>query len=179
MLAYHATSSIHVPRDLPPPSRVADHRLDSSRKCTLDSPRHWHRPRWRGNDPQLPVHSDIHNRRFHPSRCFWCVRYASSVLIRRRRILASACSTAIAAVTFFRSVAACVFPLFAPAMYNALGYGKGDTILACAAVAIGGPSYVPFSDPWYEILKWLLGRPILFWLYGERIRKASRYARHT
>ncbi|TBU49487.1 MFS general substrate transporter [Dichomitus squalens] len=70
-------------------------------------------------------------------------------------------ASAIAAVTFFRSVAACVFPLFAPAMYNALGYGKGNTILACAAIAIGAPS------------------PILFWLYGERIRKASRYAKHA
>ncbi|EJF65293.1 MFS general substrate transporter [Dichomitus squalens LYAD-421 SS1] len=70
-------------------------------------------------------------------------------------------ASAIAAVTFFRSVAACVFPLFAPAMYNALGYGKGNTILASAAIAIGAPS------------------PILFWLYGERIRKASRYAKHA
>ncbi|KAI1794152.1 MFS polyamine transporter [Ganoderma leucocontextum] len=70
-------------------------------------------------------------------------------------------ASALAAVTFFRSVAACVFPLFAPAMYNALHYGKGDTILACAAIAIGGPS------------------PLLFWLYGERIRNASHYARHA
>ncbi|KAM5530087.1 hypothetical protein V8D89_016247 [Ganoderma adspersum] len=71
------------------------------------------------------------------------------------------CASAMAAVTFFRSVAACVFPLFAPAMYDALHYGRGDTMLACAGIAIGGPS------------------SLFFWLYGERIRKASRYARHA
>ncbi|PIL36204.1 MFS general substrate transporter [Ganoderma sinense ZZ0214-1] len=71
------------------------------------------------------------------------------------------CASALAAVMFFRSVAACVFPLFAPAMYNALHYGRGDTILACAAIAIGGPS------------------SLLFLLYGERVRNASRYARHS
>lgn len=52
-----------------------------------------------------------------------------------------------AAVTFFRSVAACVFPLFAPAMYDALHYGRGDTLLACAGLAIGGPSYVIPAPP--------------------------------
>ena len=33
-------------------------------------------------------------------------------------------------------------------MYNALGYGKGDTILACFAIAVGIPAYVhpPFSS---------------------------------
>nr|VWO97204.1 Uncharacterized protein [Ganoderma boninense] len=71
------------------------------------------------------------------------------------------CASALAAVMFFRSVAACVFPLFAPVMYSALHYGRGDTILACAAIAIGGPS------------------SLLFLLYGERVRNASRYARHS
>ena len=37
---------------------------------------------------------------------------------------------ALAAVTCFRSFAGFGFPLFAPYMYDALGYGKGDTILA-------------------------------------------------
>lgn len=67
-------------------------------------------------------------------------------------------ASALAAVTFFRSLAGFGFPLFAPSMYNALGYGKGDTILAVVAIVIGCPA------PW------------LFWKYGERIRKASRYA---
>ncbi|KAI0636206.1 MFS polyamine transporter [Trametes polyzona] len=68
-------------------------------------------------------------------------------------------ASALAAVTFLRSLAGFGFPLFAPAMYNALGYGKGDTILACVAIVVGVPA------------------PFLFWTYGERIRNASKYAR--
>ena len=54
---------------------------------------------------------------------------------------------ALAAATFLRSLAGFGFPLFAPAMYNALGYGKGDTILACFAIAVGVPSYVHLRRP--------------------------------
>ncbi|KAI0266420.1 MFS polyamine transporter [Gloeopeniophorella convolvens] len=68
-------------------------------------------------------------------------------------------ASALAAVSFLRSLAGFGFPLFAPTMYNALGYGKGNTILAAVAIVIGCPA------PW------------LFWFYGERIRKASRFAR--
>ncbi|KAH9853266.1 MFS polyamine transporter [Lenzites betulinus] len=68
-------------------------------------------------------------------------------------------ASALAALAFFRSIAGFCFPLFAPAMYSSLGYGKGDTILACIAIAIGCPA------------------PYLFWVYGERIRNASRYAK--
>ncbi|KAM5544558.1 hypothetical protein V8D89_001456 [Ganoderma adspersum] len=68
-------------------------------------------------------------------------------------------ASALAAVTFLRSLAGFGFPLFAPAMYNALGYGKGDTILACFAIAVGIPA------------------PIFLWKYGERIRSGSRYAK--
>ncbi|KAL5480633.1 hypothetical protein ACEPAI_1904 [Sanghuangporus weigelae] len=67
-------------------------------------------------------------------------------------------ASALAAVSFLRSLAGFGFPLFAPAMYSALGYGKGDTILAAFAIAIGCPA------PW------------LFWSFGERIRARSRYA---
>ena len=51
-------------------------------------------------------------------------------------------TTALAAVSFMRSLAGFGFPLFAPTMYNVLGYGKGDTILAAAAIALGCPAYV-------------------------------------
>ena len=44
-------------------------------------------------------------------------------------------------MTFFRSLAGFGFPLFALPMYAALGYGRGDTILACVAIAIGVPAY--------------------------------------
>ena len=43
--------------------------------------------------------------------------------------------TALAAASFLRSLAGFGFPLFAPTMYSALGYGKSDTILAAAAIA--------------------------------------------
>ena len=49
-------------------------------------------------------------------------------------------ASALAAVTFLRSCAGFGFPPFAPTMYKALGYGKGDTILACAAIVIGCPA---------------------------------------
>ncbi|KAJ8502615.1 hypothetical protein ONZ45_g11590 [Pleurotus djamor] len=67
-------------------------------------------------------------------------------------------ASALAAVSFLRSIAGFGFPLFAPAMYRSLGFGKGDTVLAVVSIAIGCPA------PW------------LFWKYGERIRHASRYA---
>ncbi|KAF8588992.1 MFS polyamine transporter [Ramaria rubella] len=66
-------------------------------------------------------------------------------------------ASALGAVSFLRSLAGFGFPLFAPAMYNALGYGKGDTILAAFAIGIGCPA------------------PFIFWYYGERIRQRSRY----
>lgn len=47
---------------------------------------------------------------------------------------------ALAAVTCLRSIAGFGFPLFAPAMYAKLGYGKGDTVLACFAVGFGCPA---------------------------------------
>lgn len=50
--------------------------------------------------------------------------------------------TALAAVIFLRSLAGFGFPLFAPAMYNALGYGKGNTILAVIAIVVGCPACV-------------------------------------
>ncbi|KAH7884066.1 MFS polyamine transporter [Phlebopus sp. FC_14] len=67
-------------------------------------------------------------------------------------------ASALAAVFSLRSLAGFGFPLFAPAMYSALGFGKGDTILAVVAIVIGCPA------PW------------IFWHYGERIRKSSRHA---
>ncbi|KAG2148766.1 MFS polyamine transporter [Suillus clintonianus] len=68
-------------------------------------------------------------------------------------------ASALAAVSFLRSLAGFGFPLFAPTMYNALGFGKGDTILAVVAIVIGCPA------PW------------ILWYYGEQVRNGSRYAR--
>ncbi|KAI0055615.1 MFS polyamine transporter [Artomyces pyxidatus] len=68
-------------------------------------------------------------------------------------------ASAMAAVSCLRSLAGFGFPLFAPPMYEALGFGKGNTILAGVAVLLGVPA------------------PFLLWRYGERIRGASKHAR--
>ncbi|KIK63474.1 hypothetical protein GYMLUDRAFT_41145 [Collybiopsis luxurians FD-317 M1] len=68
-------------------------------------------------------------------------------------------ASALACVSCLRSFAGFGFPLFAPAMYNALGFGKGDTILAAVSIAIGWPA------------------PIIFWKYGQAIRMKSKYAK--
>ena len=49
-------------------------------------------------------------------------------------------ASAVAAVSVLRSVTGFGFPLFAPDMYDALGYGKGDTILAAFAIVVGCPA---------------------------------------
>lgn len=62
----------------------------------------------------------------------------------------------LAAVAFLHSIASFGFPLFAPYMFQALGYGKGNTILAAFFFGLGCPSLV------------------LFYIYGERIRSMSK-----
>ncbi|TDL21629.1 MFS polyamine transporter [Rickenella mellea] len=49
-------------------------------------------------------------------------------------------ASALAAITCLRSLTSFGFPLFAPSMYKALGYGKGATILAVAAIILGCPA---------------------------------------
>ncbi|KAH8077745.1 MFS polyamine transporter [Cristinia sonorae] len=66
-------------------------------------------------------------------------------------------ASALAAVLFFRAMAGFGFPLFSPYMYSALGYGNGDTILACFAIIVGIPA------------------PFFFWHFGERFRRRSKY----
>jgi MFS family permease len=62
-------------------------------------------------------------------------------------------SSALAAQQFLRSMAAFLFPLFVPAMYNALGYGWGNSLLAFAAFFFAVPA------------------PGLLWIFGARLRK--------
>ncbi|THU87853.1 MFS polyamine transporter [Dendrothele bispora CBS 962.96] len=68
-------------------------------------------------------------------------------------------ASALAAVSCLRSLAGFGFPLFAPTMYDHLGFGVGDSILGAVAILIGWPA------------------PIIFWKYGKTIRKASKYAK--
>ncbi|KAI2468785.1 MFS general substrate transporter [Annulohypoxylon bovei var. microspora] len=67
-------------------------------------------------------------------------------------------ASAVGAATVLRSLAGFAFPLFAPSMYDRLGYGWGNTLMALLGVVIGWPA------------------PILLWIYGERLRKRSPFA---
>lgn len=67
-------------------------------------------------------------------------------------------ASASAATAVLRSVAAFLFPLFSPSMYDALGYGWGNSLLGFLAIGIGGPA------------------PILLWYYGAKLRARSTYA---
>ncbi|KAH8906153.1 MFS general substrate transporter [Coniochaeta sp. PMI_546] len=61
-------------------------------------------------------------------------------------------SSALSATQFGRSLAAFLFPLFAPSLYKSLGYGWGNTTIALVGIAAG---IIP---------------PFLLWKYGARIR---------
>lgn len=67
-------------------------------------------------------------------------------------------ASAVGAITVLRSLAGFGFPLFAPAMYAALGYGRGGTVLAACAVAVGWPS------------------PLLLWVHGAKLRAKSKFS---
>lgn len=67
-------------------------------------------------------------------------------------------ASAIAALNSAKYLTGAGFPLFASAMYQKLGYGWGNTMLAFITMAIGIPA------------------PLLLWRYGEALRKRSPYA---
>lgn len=66
-------------------------------------------------------------------------------------------ASASAACCFLRSLGAFAFPLFAPSLFNSLGYGWGGTVLTLVAVVIGVPA------------------PLLFWKFGATLRRVSRF----
>ncbi|KAH9985518.1 MFS general substrate transporter [Xylariaceae sp. FL0662B] len=61
-------------------------------------------------------------------------------------------ASASAASQFLRSIAGFAFPIFAPTMYQNLGYGWGNSLLALTFVAIGWPA------------------PFLLWKFGAKLR---------
>lgn len=67
-------------------------------------------------------------------------------------------ASAIAAAAFLRSLFAFAFPLFAPDLYDTLGDGWGNSVLALCALCLGLPS------------------PFLFWKFGAKLRARSPYA---
>jgi hypothetical protein len=84
--------------------------------------------------------------------CFQCLQ--TYVVDSYTRFAASG----MAAAVVLRSLAGFGFPLFAHAMFAALGYGWGNTLLGVLAVVIGVPA------------------PVVFWFYGERLRGMSKFA---
>ena len=66
---------------------------------------------------------------------FFLYKYSNRLLVFLKKI-------ALAATSCLRALAGFGFPLFAPAMFAKLGYGKGDTILACLSIILGCPAYV-------------------------------------
>ncbi|KAE8146582.1 major facilitator superfamily domain-containing protein [Aspergillus avenaceus] len=67
-------------------------------------------------------------------------------------------ASAMAACALLRSLAGFGFPLFAPYLYQALGYGWGTSILAFISIGVGLPA------------------PFVFWFYGGQLRAMSKYA---
>jgi len=84
--------------------------------------------------------------------CFQCIQ--TYLVDSYTRFAASA----IGGATVLRSLAGFGFPLFAPAMYNALGYGWGNSLLGFIAIGLGWPA------------------PFLLWKYGENLRNKSTFA---
>ncbi|KAI0384215.1 MFS general substrate transporter [Hypomontagnella monticulosa] len=68
-------------------------------------------------------------------------------------------ASASAASQFLRSIAGFAFPIFAPAMYQNLGYGWGNSVLALTFVVIGWPA------------------PFLLWRYGAKLRSMGAQQR--
>lgn len=68
-------------------------------------------------------------------------------------------SSASAASQFLRSVTAFAFPIFAPSMYSALGYGWGNSLLGFLSLVIGLPA------------------PLLLWKFGARLRERGKEQR--
>ena len=77
--------------------------------------------------------------------------------------------TALAIASFLHSLAGFGFLLFALIMYNVLNYGKSDTILATAGIALGYPSciktviYISYIHLTLMFSLWLL------WFYSKQI----------
>jgi MFS family permease len=65
-------------------------------------------------------------------------------------------SSARAATQFSASLTAFLFPLFVPAMYNAMGYGWGNTAMAFASLVLAVPG------------------PIVLWYWGAGLRARAR-----
>ena len=67
-------------------------------------------------------------------------------------------ASGMAAVIVLRSLAGFGFPLFAPYMYSALGFGWGNSVLGLVSIVFGIPVLY------------------FFYSYGHKLRAKSKYA---
>lgn len=74
-----------------------------------------------------------------------------------RKLIPNSAASAIAGNTFLRSLCGAGFPLFASYMFNGLGINWASTVLGCVAVIL-----IPI--------------PVVFYMYGDRIRAKSSFA---
>lgn len=65
-------------------------------------------------------------------------------------------ASASAASQFLRSITGFAFPIFAPALYSALGYGWGNSVLAFLFLVLAAPA------------------PIILWRFGARMRAQGK-----
>ena len=65
-------------------------------------------------------------------------------------------ASVMAANTVFRSLAGALLPLAGPKMYAVLGLGWGNSLLGFIALAF-------------------CALPVIFWIYGERIRTSPKF----
>jgi hypothetical protein len=84
--------------------------------------------------------------------CFQCIQ--AYLVDSYTRYAASA----VGAATVLRSLAGFTFPLFAPRMYEVLGYGWGNSLLGFVGILLGWPA------------------PLLLWKFGAQLRAKSPFA---
>lgn len=65
-------------------------------------------------------------------------------------------ASGVAALVVTKNISGAVFPLLGPPLYERLGYGWGSSVLAFVIIAI-------------------LPIPVLIFIYGQRLRKGSRF----
>lgn len=83
-------------------------------------------------------------------------KLACPKLILKSKQYLTGSASALAANTFVRSISAAAFPLFAPIMYRNLGTAWATSVLAFICVS-------------------LIPAPLIFYIYGARLRAKSRF----
>lgn len=81
---------------------------------------------------------------------------ATSLLAYTLDIFGELGASANAATRLLSNVLGFVFPIFAPQLYDRLGYGWGNSLLAFIFVALGVPV------------------PIVLWIWGEKLRELGK-----